>query len=229
LIDWLICFHTGTDMTTVEPIQQSMTREEYFRLAEAGHFSGQRVERIHGVIVTMSPEGKNHWLAVVRIQEMLRATFGAGFFVTGSAPFSVNDSDPEPDVMVVPGAPRDYTDFPTRLSLAVEVSVSSSVRDTTLKASLYAASGIEDYWVVDVKRRRVIIFRKPIPDEISDSGDAFASRKVHAVGDDQAARSTDRAGNFRGGTFRRLNNDFTSIRDCLIILSQAGASERVGA
>jgi Uma2 family endonuclease len=156
-----------------------VTREEYYRLEELGFFQGKRVERIHGEIFVLSPQGRNHWLAAQLAGDALRLVFRDGFFISGASPYPADDSDPEPDVTVVPGKPRDYSDHPAQLALAVEVSDSSLRYDTNEKARLYAASGILDYWVIDLKHHQVIVFRNPHEDEHSGTGFSYSSRTIN--------------------------------------------------
>jgi Uma2 family endonuclease len=156
-----------------------VSREEYYRLEELGFFQGKRVERIHGEIFVVSPQGRNHWLAIELTRDALRKVFRDGFFVSGASPFPTEDSDPEPDVTVVPGKPRDYSDHRARLALAVEVSASSLRYDTNDKARLYASSGILDYWVIDLKHNQVIVFRNPSEDEQSETGFSYSSRTTY--------------------------------------------------
>ncbi len=72
--------------------------------------------------------------------------------------------DPVPDLAVVAGSPRDYLQKPTTAVLVIEISDSSLDYDTTTKASLYASAGIADYWVLDLKNRRLLVYRDPIAD-----------------------------------------------------------------
>ena len=75
------------------------------------------------------------------------------------------ESEPEPDVSVVPGEPRDYRDaHPARPALIVEVALSRLRFDRDHKGSLYARAGIADYWIVNIPDRRVEVYREPIPD-----------------------------------------------------------------
>jgi Uma2 family endonuclease len=75
------------------------------------------------------------------------------------------ESEPEPDICVVPGDPRDYRDaHPERPVLIVEVSLSRLGFDRERKGSLYARAGIADYWIVNIPDRRVEVYREPVPD-----------------------------------------------------------------
>jgi Uma2 family endonuclease len=79
-------------------------------------------------------------------------------------PLSIPGSESalQPDIAWV--TLRRYADrrpLPEEVSLLVEVTDTSLEFDTTVKASLYAAAGIADYWVVDLVSRAVIVFREP--------------------------------------------------------------------
>jgi len=47
---------------------------------------------------------------------------------------------------------------PSDVLLAIEVSVSTLRFDRDIKAPLYAKRGIAEFWIVDVRRRRVLAF-----------------------------------------------------------------------
>lgn len=140
------------------------TREEYERLADTGHFaSGQRVELVEGVIYEMSPQKGRHAAGIRGVEEALRAAFRQGYDVRVQLPIALGpDSEPEPDVAVVPGSWRDYPDaHPTTAVLVVEVSESSSFHDRERKRSLYARSGVPEYWILDLSEDRLEVYRNP--------------------------------------------------------------------
>jgi len=61
-----------------------------------------------------------------------------------------DDSEPEPDVAIVPtGAYREA--HPGEAFLVIEVADSSLAIDRGTKAQLYAESGVPEYWVVNVR------------------------------------------------------------------------------
>ncbi len=47
------------------------------------------------------------------------------------------------------------------IALVVEIADSSLTLDLTIKAQLYARSGVSDYWVLDVNGRRLMVHREP--------------------------------------------------------------------
>jgi len=82
------------------------------------------------------------------------------------APISLDEeSEPEPDLAVVPGRPADYrTAHPAHPVLAIEVAESSLSFDREQKGSLYARGRIDDYWIVNLVDRVLEVYRDPEPD-----------------------------------------------------------------
>lgn len=122
-----------------------------------------RVELIEGEILEMSPEKSRHAAAVDLAASELRRAFGSGYTVRIQHPLALGDrSEPEPDLAVVSGSPRDYVEaHPTTAVLVVEVSDSTLRYDRSTKAKLYAQSGIQDYWVLDLTGHCVYLHRTP--------------------------------------------------------------------
>jgi Uma2 family endonuclease len=60
--------------------------------------------------------------------------------------------------------------------LIVEVSASRVSYDRHRKGSLYARASIQDYWVVNLIRRQVEIYRDPIPDATRIYGYRYGTR-----------------------------------------------------
>jgi Uma2 family endonuclease len=150
----------------VEPHPRLWTRDEYYKMAEAGVFRpGERVELIGGKIVAMSPQNSPHYTAIRLIEDALRTAFGAGYDIRVQGPLDVSpSSQPEPDIAVVRGTARDYARaHPSTALLVVEVSESSLAFDRGEKASLYASAGIPEYWIVNLPDRRLEIYSDPIP------------------------------------------------------------------
>jgi Uma2 family endonuclease len=139
------------------------TRADYYRLSDLGFFAGKRVELLRGEIVEMSPVGWPHVVSCRKTAELLATVFANIGWVSRGEPINLTDSDPQPDVMVVPGKFEDFADHPTTALLIVEVADTTLTRDTTTKAEIYATAGIADYWVIDLDARQVWVFRDPTP------------------------------------------------------------------
>ena len=141
-------------------------RVEYDRLVDLGAFEGEPLELIGGQLIVSEPKGAHHSSAVTAVDYALRAALPSGWIVRNQQPVSLDEeSEPEPDLVVVAGRPGDYRDaHPECPALAVEVAHSSLYFDREHKGSLYARAGIEDYWIVNLVDRALEIYRDPSPD-----------------------------------------------------------------
>jgi Uma2 family endonuclease len=155
-----------------------MTADEYLRLSDQGHFQDRRVQLIDGEIIEMPAQKNLHTLGVSLAQGILQQAFGPNFWVRGQAslnltPFSV----PDPDVAVIAGALRTHNPagMPTCALLVVEVSDTTLAYDRTRKASLYAATGIADYWILNLVDRQLEVYRNPQADPPQPFGVAYAN------------------------------------------------------
>ncbi|MBO1069146.1 MAG: Uma2 family endonuclease [Dolichospermum sp. DEX189] len=142
------------------------TVEEYHRMNEAGIFvPDERVELLEGRIIWMIAKGTAHRSAVGRIDRLLQDCLKNRALICVQDPVKLNDrSEPEPDISVVKIDPLDYADhhpIPSEVYLIIEVADSSLKLDCETKAKAYALAGIKDYWVLDVVKRELHIFRNP--------------------------------------------------------------------
>jgi len=152
-------------MSAAVPRPRLWTREEYYKMAEAGVFRpGERVELIGGRIVTMSPQNSPHATTLTLAHEELRTLFGTGYVVRIQLPLDLNpSSQPEPDIAVVRGSIRDYASaHPTTALLVVEISESTLTFDQREKGSLYASASVPEYWVMNLLDRRLEVYRDPV-------------------------------------------------------------------
>ena len=142
------------------------TRAEYERLVDLGVFEREPIELIGGQLVVAEPQGAYHFSAIGAAADALRAGLPQGWLVRTQGPVSLDeDSEPEPDLAVVPGRHADYRHaHPARPALVVEVAESSLAFDRRDKGSLYARARIEDYWIVNLVDRVLEVYREPGPD-----------------------------------------------------------------
>ena len=154
------------------------TAKQFYKLADKGLFRGRRVELIDGVIYEMTPQTNLHAQGIGLSHNALVLAFGPGYWVRGQmpidmSPFSVLD----PDVAVVKGNIRDFgpDQSPTSAVLIVEVSLTTLGYDRHRKASIYARAGIQDYWILNLRRRQLEVRRQPGPDLHSRYGFGYAS------------------------------------------------------
>jgi Uma2 family endonuclease len=168
----------------VIPSPHRWTCAEFHQMGDMGWFEGKRVMLINGEILEMAGPNPPHATANALADYEMKRVFALGFVVRVQMPLVLGLSmDPLPDIAVVTGNVRTYSAaHPTTAVLVMEISDSSLTFDTTEKASIYAAGGITDYWVVDLIHRQVIIFRDPRPDPTQPYGYGYASKTTFAPG-----------------------------------------------
>src|SRR5712691_1177663 len=170
-------------MATYPTHTNRWTRAEYDRLIELGVFRKEdRIELIGGELIVAEPPSPEHYTATRRSTRALEAAFGPAWEVRPEGPIALDDeSEPEPDVAVVPGGPDDYRHaHPSRPVLTLEISLSSLATDRERKASLYARAGLADYWILNLIARVLEVYREPVPDAAAPSGWRYARREIIA-------------------------------------------------
>jgi Uma2 family endonuclease len=151
-------------MATATIDTRRFTREEYERLVEQGFFHPEeKLELVDGFIYEMTPQTSYHATGVRAVSHALEPVFGKEFDVRPQLPFaSGDDSEPEPDIAVVPGNWQDYShEHPSRAVLIVEVAESSLYHDRKRKAGLYARAGIPEYWIENLVDWCLEVYRDP--------------------------------------------------------------------
>jgi Uma2 family endonuclease len=144
--------------------QRRWTRPEYERLIDHGFLDeDDPIELLDGLLLVKEPQHSPHRTAVLLVARALERAFGEGWFVQAQSPIVLDDrSEPEPDVCVVRGSPRDYVDaHPTHPALIVEVAQSGLRRARGRKATAYARAQIADYWIVNLIDRVLEVHREP--------------------------------------------------------------------
>jgi Uma2 family endonuclease len=137
--------------------------DAYHRMLEAGILSeDDHVELLEGVIVEMSPQGAAHADIVTKLTRLLVLSLGHSFDVRPQVPLTLGEqSEPEPDIAVVTAEARRRGEHPHHALLVVEVASASLSRDRDVKARLYARASIPEYWLVDVERECIEVYREP--------------------------------------------------------------------
>ena len=146
------------------PALHRWTRHEYDRLIEHGFFDeDDPIELLDGLLLVKEPQSSPHRTAVLLAAKTLERAFGDGWFVQVQSPIGLDDlSEPEPDLCIVQGSPRDYVRaHPTRPALIVEVALSGLRMARGRKATAYARGGIADYWIVNLVDRVLEVHRAP--------------------------------------------------------------------
>ena len=152
------------------------TLEDYHQLIAAGVLDNKSVELLQGEVVQMSPEAPLHSNCIRQSAKLVRKQVSADYEVSEAHPITLSDSEPEPDIALIRAGNYD-TRHPGAEDtlLVIEFANTSLEKDLEEKRLTYARAGIVEYWVVDLRDRRVIVFRTPL------NGD-YQSRQVFAAG-----------------------------------------------
>ena len=165
---------------------RSWTRREYDRLVALGVLGeDEPIELVAGQLVVREPQHTPHATGVRLVDRALRRAFpDSAWQVNVGLPIALDDaSEPEPDVSVVAGGPRDYlVAHPARPALVVEVSESSLGFDRRDKASVYARAGLADYWIVNLADRVLEVRRDPAPAADAPHGWTYREVQILATG-----------------------------------------------
>jgi Uma2 family endonuclease len=143
------------------------TLEDYHHMIEAGILAGRQVELLNGEVIEMSPEGPEHAQLSTDAADYLRNLLGSRALIRDAKSITLPESgsELEPDVAIVQPLRSLYRTrhpYPENVFWLIEYASSSLSKDLEIKRQAYAAAGIQEYWVVDLKNRQVIVLREPI-------------------------------------------------------------------
>lgn len=154
-------------MPSPDPFVARYDVARYFALADDGLLQeGERTELLDGLIVAMAPQSPMHAAAVYRVEQALRAMLPAQTVIRVQMPLVAGPASvPEPDVAVVAGREQDYVArHPGTARLVVEVAIATVSQDRLTKASIYAAAGVDAYWIVQPVEEWVEVHGRPRPE-----------------------------------------------------------------
>ncbi|MEW6271020.1 MAG: Uma2 family endonuclease [Thermodesulfobacteriota bacterium] len=147
------------------PEPRRFTREEYYRMYDAGLFRDERVELLDGEIIAMGPKNPPHASSVARISMVLTPRLAERYSVRVQLPISLDDwSEPEPDFVVCTLDPDSYASghpTPGNVLLLIEVADASLAFDRKRKRAAYARADIPGCWIVNVPDRFVEVSQRP--------------------------------------------------------------------
>jgi Uma2 family endonuclease len=154
------------DITLDHPRRHAITVAEFVRMDQAHVFGHDaRLELMEGVLIEMPPIGSPH-AAVVNGLAALLMKSAQQALVWVQSPLVLNErSMPQPDVTLLrPRADRYFSSHPTPADvlLVIEVAETTLKYDLDVKRSLYARSGVAQYWVVDIEQRIVHSHLEPV-------------------------------------------------------------------
>jgi Uma2 family endonuclease len=145
------------------------TSAEYSEMIEAGILTeNDRVELLDGEIVFTSPIHLPHKSTTDKLTMFFAPKVAGRFICRVQGSIELTDSSqPEPDFLVLKHTDDFYLERDAKIdeiALLVEVADSSLQMDLNRKREIYAKAGVAEYWVVDLKNKRLVIHLGPQAD-----------------------------------------------------------------
>jgi Uma2 family endonuclease len=139
---------------------------DYLHMVETGVLGVERkVELIGGTIIEMSPAGVPHNYFLINAVEIF-APLVRNYRLAIQGSLTVAEGHVyDPDLMLLRPRPDRYkSKLPDAkdVLLIIEAAESSLPRDLQVKLPVYAAVGIPEYWVADLKQQTLVIHRAPV-------------------------------------------------------------------
>ncbi len=150
-------------------VPKKWTIDDYHQMIAAGILSDRPVELLNGEIVEMAPEGEPHAHLSSEAADYLREALRGQAKIREGKPITLPDnSEPEPDIAVVQNLGDIYLahhPYPENIFWVIEYSNTSLRKDLEVKTKTYAQAGILEYWVINLKRMELVVFREPGEDD----------------------------------------------------------------
>jgi Uma2 family endonuclease len=164
-VDTQLTQHTNhSSVIPTDPIWR-LSIDQYHQMIGGGILTDDDpVELLEGWLVTKMPKNPAHRVTTQLIREAIARLLPSNWFVDDQEPITTEESEPEPDVVIVRGQRRQYLDrhpHPQDIAVVVEVSDTTLQRDRTTKQRIYARAGIPTYWIVNLPDKRIEVYMVP--------------------------------------------------------------------
>jgi Uma2 family endonuclease len=176
---------TTSSLRGLTPTDDRITVDDYERMVDSAELVDARVELLRGRFLSKTPKDPPHAATTSQLDENLRRILPPGWHIRMENAVRIPQNDePEPDLMVVAGACKDYRKRhpgPMDVALLVEVAESSLSTDRGEKPAAYAAAGIPVYWIVNLVDRQIEVSTQPAQDWYLSRLDFLPGREVPVV------------------------------------------------
>ncbi|NET48770.1 MAG: Uma2 family endonuclease [Merismopedia sp. SIO2A8] len=135
--------------------------EDYHQMRDRGILDHRHCELINGEIWDMAPEGEFHRFVNDRGAEYLRRVLRGKAKIFEAHPITLATSEPQPDIAIARLPDTQYLQhhpYPDDIYWLIEVSDTTLAYDLSTKKDIYAAAGIQEYWVINVGKRELMVF-----------------------------------------------------------------------
>ncbi|HZW30876.1 MAG TPA: Uma2 family endonuclease [Isosphaeraceae bacterium] len=142
--------------------------DDYEEMIRQGDLTeNDRVELIRGEIIPKMAMGPRHGSCLKRFNRLVTQRAAGQAIVGIQDPVRLADSEPEPDVSLLRLRADSYASGhpqPPEIFLLVEVSDSWLDDDRNIMRLLYAQSGIQEFWIANLRDDCLEVYRGPQPD-----------------------------------------------------------------
>ena len=170
----------GSERAAVLAGKRRFTVDECLAMLEADVLhEDDRIELIDGELLIMAPIGEYHVGGNIWLNQLLIQALAGRALVQSQCPIYLSDrSAPEPDIAVVRWRPitESSLSFPPDVYLIVEIADSSLRYDSGPKLARYAAAGIPEVWIANLRARVVTAHANP-------AGSEYTSVRIYRSGD----------------------------------------------
>ena len=158
-----------TTATQSQIARRLFTVAEYMAMGEAGILGeDERIELLAGEIIKMAPIGNPHLFCTDALTMLLVPALVGRAVVRVQGSIQLDDyGAPEPDIVVLRPRPDYYAGsaMPADVLLLIEVADSSLEYDRGFKLALYAAAGIPELWIANLRTGEVETCANPVGTE----------------------------------------------------------------
>lgn len=145
--------------------RRKFTVAEVEAMERAGLLGDERYELIDGEIVLAQAKNFPHERVKLALNRSLAKALPDSIELgVETSIFLADDTFIEPDIALFPRMDTEKVRG-TDLLLVIEVAATTLAKDRGPKARLYARSGVQEYWVIDVEGARTIRHRAPLGEE----------------------------------------------------------------
>lgn len=139
----------------------------------------ERIELIGGEVVPMSPKGNRHEVLRTELVFHLARLCPPTLRVASETPLRLAvDEFVEPDLLVYPKTIPLPDVRGDGVLLVVEIADSSLAYDHNMKATLYAAHGVREYWVINARTLVTRVHRGPAASGYVDTSELAADEQL---------------------------------------------------
>jgi len=150
----------------IETTKKRFTVDEYYKMDEVGILTeDDRSELVDGEILVVSAMRPRHAAVITRVTNLFVSLFTGKAIFRSQLPFRLTEfTELQPDVALFKLRADSYGEShprPADALLVVEISDTALKYDRDVTLPLYAAAGVQEVWVADLRTDSLFVYRSP--------------------------------------------------------------------